>query len=321
VTWDTHANCDGWIATYSIDGGTPVVYDSGSWSNPYVLESANPNASFTIPENPGETYDYPNAPSVTVNEPEKCLVTLQHNAVITSDPNCDGWSASFSSSDGGVGTPTTATSGTWTDPYSLEQATVSYNVVWPDGYTTVVSKTIHEPENCLRYKTDVTYIKKACTKLGSVYTFTFPATGIKEVDLTKGTTKIVIIASGDVAIPGGTWNGTIIPQPGYDLTGPATFTIDSKVCKAPVFKPTGNVLWSVTKIQRDPMLCYVWIQDGSQPSDAVISKYCGALWPAGSWNHPHDYIEGYLDGVYGFKDGWTGLFLTPDELPKTDIWW
>jgi len=67
VTWDTHANCDGWIATYSIDGGTPVVYDSGSWSNPYVLESANPNASFTIPENPGETYDYPNAPSVTVN--------------------------------------------------------------------------------------------------------------------------------------------------------------------------------------------------------------------------------------------------------------
>jgi len=162
VTWDTHANCDGWIATYSIDGGGKVVYDSGTWSNPYVNETANPKA-FTVPEISGDTYDHPNSPSVTIYE--------------------------------------------------------------------------------------------------------------------------------------------------------------SKDCKAPVFKPTGNVLWSVTKIHRDPMLCYVWIQDGSQPSDAVISKYCGALWPAGSWNHPHDYIEGYLDGVYGFKDGWTGLFLTPDELPKTDIWW
>jgi hypothetical protein len=102
------------------------------------------------------------------------------------------------------------------------------------------------------------------------------------------------------------------------VSDPVTVTVSHK---PPVFKPTGNVLWSVTKIERDPMLCYVWILDGSQPSDYVVSKYCGALWPAGSWNHPHNYIEGYFGGVYGFKDGWTGQFLTPDELPQTSIWW
>ena len=224
VTWATNANCTGWIATYSIDGAAPVVYDSGMWRNPYVLESANPKA-FTIPTAAGEVYDHPNSPNVTVNEPERCLITLNHNhsltpasdcyswsvtpsssdggiftpngalsgnwtdlyspesvtltgtwdwpdgygiydsvtinkdsicivnlnhnALITVVKDCTGWSASFSSSDGGVGTPTTPTSGVWIDPYSLEHATVSYHVAWPDGYATDISKTVDEPDNCL----------------------------------------------------------------------------------------------------------------------------------------------------------------------------
>lgn len=90
---------------------------------------------------------------------------------------------------------------------------------------------------------------------------------------------------------------------------------------SPVFKPTGRVLWSVEKKFTDPKICYYWILDGNQPSDRNNLRFCGPLFGPGMWIHPHDYIEGYLNGVYGFKDGWTGLFLLPDQLPVSTPWW
>ena len=249
VTWATHANCQGWNATYAIDGGTPVVYDTAPWANPFVLETANPKA-FTVPENSGQLYDVPNAPSVTVNEPAECLVVLDHNAVINVANGCTGWSASFSSSDGGIGTPTTPVSGTWVDPYTLENATVSYHVVWSDGYSINIGRVINEPETCLIHQVaGVEFVKKGCGPNGSTYTFTFPTAGVEKVVLTKGLNTITLTGSGDVTLGGGTWNGQVFASDGYDIVPSenALFTVNSDVCPSYVEpKPVGLTLWVYT---------------------------------------------------------------------------
>jgi hypothetical protein len=170
-----------------------------------------------------------------------------HNAVIDVQNGCPGWSASFSSSDGGNGTPTTPTSGVWVDPFTTEHATVSYHVVWPDGYSTDISKTVDEPDTCLEYKVaGVKYQKTGCGPKGSTYTFTFPDKGVKQVELTKGPKIIILTQSGSITLSNGTWDGKVIPADGYEIvpSGNALFTIKSKVCPGYVQpKPVGLTLW------------------------------------------------------------------------------
>ena len=147
VTWNTSSNCTGWSASYAIDGGAPVSYDQGTWSNPYVLETANPKA-FTVPENPGELYDHPNAPSVTVYESGTCQST--HKVTWSTSANCTGWSASYAI-DGGASV--NYASGTWTKPFILESVDVpAFNIPMNAGelydHSQVPIQHIDEPKGC-----------------------------------------------------------------------------------------------------------------------------------------------------------------------------
>ncbi len=278
VTYGLDNTCTGWDAWYAIDGGSHVVYASGSWTNIYVLESANVPAE-DIPVIAGQVYDSPHKDGFVVNEPSNCLVTLPHNAVIDVENGCPGWTASFSSSDGGVGTPTTPTFGLWVDPYSLENATVSYNVVWPDGFSMVVSTTVYEPETCLKHEVaGVQFVKKGCGPNGSTFTFTFPQVGVEKVVLTKGTHIITLTGSGDVTLGGGTWNGQVFPADGYDIvpSGNALFSVTSTVCPACSWVPTGRTVWVNYMLQTDPLHAGFWgAEDGTKTGVCKISTFDG----------------------------------------------
>lgn len=168
VTSGVVNNCNGWIAWYSIDdNGNRVVYATGTWSDIYVLESANVPEK-AIPTNPGELYDKTKIDAFTVNEEKSCLVVLDHSAKISIDQNCEGWSASIVTEDDGVATATTITSGSWTDPFILEDALVSYHVVWPDKYEADFSMKVKESEKCLK-QVAIIEVTAECidTKVGS----------------------------------------------------------------------------------------------------------------------------------------------------------
>jgi hypothetical protein len=147
VTWSQSSNCTGWSATYSIDGGTPVVYDSGVWSKPFVLETATPKA-FTVPEIQGDTYDYPNSPSVTIYEDKSCQVT--HQVTWGNDNTCGTWDVWYAI-DGGSHVVYGA--GSWSKPFDLESANVNaFNIPTNSGelynVTQIPPVTINEAGKC-----------------------------------------------------------------------------------------------------------------------------------------------------------------------------
>jgi hypothetical protein len=344
VTWSVNNDCTGWSATYAIDGGSPVSYASGTWSEPYVLESANVPAE-NIPTVSGQTYDNPHKDGFTVNEPENCLITLshnhslapasdctgwsvtpssndggvftpsgtlsgtwkdqynpesatvngtwnwtdgysvsdsitinkdascivnlKHNAVITVEKDCTGWSASFGSSDGGVGTATTPTSGVWTDPYSLEHATVSYHVVWSDGYSTDISNTVNEPDTCLHTKTSVTIIPGPCKYqkgqdfslvLGDGLTFKVFKTGD---DPATATPVVLMTNSGPFHLPKDSYFWIAKAGQGYDIVGPdrGNITVNDN-CNAPPPPPPTQKIGLAMLTCTDGSMCYDQGADG-----------------------------------------------------------
>ena len=410
VTWKVNNDCTGWSATYAIDGSS-VQYASGTWPNPsYTLESVNvPAYDLTSVETAGQKYDATQVPGVTVNEPQECLVTLKHDHALTPGNNCDGWSvtptssdggvftpgsgvvlsgtwkdlygpesatvngtwnwpdgfslsdsitinkdskcivnlnhnavinvqvdckgwsASFSSSDGGIGTPTTPTSGVWTDEFNPEHATVSYSVVWPDGYKTVVSKEVDKPDTCLEHKVaGIEYKKKGCGSSGSTYTFTFPDKGVKQVELTKGPKTIILTKSGDILLSGGTWDGKVVPADGYEIVPSknALFTIKSTVCTSCTWQPTGRTVWVNYMLKTDPLhygfwkapdgsktgVCSIVTFDGNPPTALDQNRLCGCgmppdfVWRTDSQVKLYE-VKNSCTGEIRLWDGWE--FVTP----------
>jgi hypothetical protein len=45
------------------------------------------------------------------------------------------------------------------------------------------------------------------------------------------------------------------------------------------------------------------------------------LWFPGMWRFPHNYVEGYLNGVKVYKDGWTGQYVPWSTITYSDAWW
>jgi hypothetical protein len=289
VTWNVTNVCAGWTAYYVIDDGNPVTYASGTWSKPYVLESANVPAE-NVPMIANQPYDYPHKDGFVINEPVGCLITLKHNVNITIQNNCTGWSGSFSSSDGGVGTPTTPVSGLWIDPYSIEHATVSYHVVWPDGYAKDVSAQVDEPDNCLHTKTNVTVTPGPCKYqkgqdfslvLGDGLTFKVfkkgddPATATPVVSMTK---------SGSFHLLKGSYFWVASAAQGYDIVGPdhGNVTVNDN-CNAP--PPPPQKIGLAMLYCTDGSLCYdkgldgvCWVKYSLQPGQMFSTvnavKWC-----------------------------------------------
>jgi len=149
-----HWDCDGWEIYASIrDYGVEIATEplaAGVWTNPYVLEVVHRFTDyagwFTVTLPDGSTVRL-TSPS-SIQEPEKCLVVLEHEFEISKEADCDGWGFSASSSDGGVAIPQGDEAGAWLDPYTLEPASIIYDATWPDGYTETFSDSVDEPEVC-----------------------------------------------------------------------------------------------------------------------------------------------------------------------------
>lgn len=148
VTSGVDKDCKEWSAYFEVDHGGKNIYAQGTWNDIYVLESAEVPA-YDLPLIPGQVYDKTQIDALTVNEDEKCLVELKHDAEITVEDDCKTWSSSITTKDGGVATASTPESGVWSDPFILESADVSYDVVWPDGFKATFTKHISESDECL----------------------------------------------------------------------------------------------------------------------------------------------------------------------------
>jgi len=142
-------DCEGLdIDVVVTDFGDPIgTYDLVfiPWTNPYVLESWGPFAwSYTLPDGSSVILVISET-----QEPERCLVVLNHDYEVISRNSCEGWGVTFDIEDGGWVEDSTATSGSWTNPYILESATIYYTIEWPDGVQHMGEYTIYEPEECL----------------------------------------------------------------------------------------------------------------------------------------------------------------------------
>jgi hypothetical protein len=298
----------GWSVTpTSSDGGvfTPKGALSGTWKDQYDPESATVNGTWNW------TDGYSVSDSITINKDASCIVNLNHNAVINATPDCNGWSASFSSSDGGIGTPTTPTSGTWTDPYSLEHATVSYHVVWTDGYSTDISKTVDKPDSCLHTKTSVTITPGPCKYqkgqdfslvLGDGLTFKVFKKGANPA---TDTPVVSMTASGKFHLPKGSSFWVATAAQGYDIVGPDSGNIKvNDNCNAPPPPPTQKIGLAMLYCT-DGSRCYdqgkdgvCWIKYSLAPgqmfSTANAVKYCD-LGPGVTYNP--DIMKVYVDPV------------------------
>jgi hypothetical protein len=141
-------DCEGWGWSISVVLGQWTSNDllSGLWTEPYIREKSD-TPTITIVWDDAFTQD---VVLDEITEPEICLITLVHNFEILTDKDCGGWWVTdVLSSDGGIETALTPTSGTWNDPYTRETATVEFTVTWPDGFTDNRSTIIAEGEECL----------------------------------------------------------------------------------------------------------------------------------------------------------------------------
>lgn len=141
-------DCQGWhLEVVASDGAEIPELPSGAWVDPYTLEEASAGVvTVSWPTGSPASIDLPYGP---IEEPEECLIVLEHDYKLSANTDCTGWEAVATSLDGGVFTPDGPMSGSWSDPYSLETASVSGTWLWPDGYTVPDSLTINEPEGCL----------------------------------------------------------------------------------------------------------------------------------------------------------------------------
>ncbi len=229
VTYDSDANCSGWAAWYSVDGGSPITYASGLWSDPYTTETANFSAyPLTAPD--GQLYDIAEIPSGSETEPSDC----QQEHIITSDTEngCEGWSAWYQI-DGGE--KVVYASGSWSDIYNLETAEVSeFSVTVGDQTLTVSKTTIYETEECLQDKPRIgdPYVEMKC-RIDEL-------TGKPVVDLTIYIENALVDAGSYgildkdtvlLAVPEGNYNWTWTAKEGYSGSGVLSVIVTA-TCKA-----------------------------------------------------------------------------------------
>lgn len=140
-------DCDGWTRKVNLrDFGSwvEVLYiETGTWDDPYVLET-EPGVTFDVPDQ----YGIDDVVFEDLHEPAECLVSLEHQVNLGLENTCEGWSITPTTANGTCQV-TGAASGSWTDPYTTEQATTSYSCTWDDQFETTQTVTIDEPTDCL----------------------------------------------------------------------------------------------------------------------------------------------------------------------------
>jgi hypothetical protein len=134
-------SCEGYVF-YAVDsifegdvGPEPYVVGSGSWEDPFTLESVT---------------DF----GITLYEPEECLVT--HEVEVFFNNDCDGWAVGYILD----GESVTVRSGVWTDPHSLETAEYDgFAVPTPEGGDElgVPAGIVSEPQECYECEVEPLY--------------------------------------------------------------------------------------------------------------------------------------------------------------------
>lgn len=155
------SDCDGYYRKIKLrDDGVwiKLLYrDIGSWTDLYTIEML-PGLTVPISDVYGDDVVFDD-----LYEPKECLVVLDHEFEIIGEADgCDGWFFTTSSSDGGVAVPQGPTIGKWLDLYTLESASITYDVTWPDGYAETFSASVNEPERCLKTKNFSTELINDC---------------------------------------------------------------------------------------------------------------------------------------------------------------
>lgn len=255
--------------------------DAGPWTDPYTIEML-PGLTVSISEEYGADVVFGD-----LYEPAECLVVLKHNRKIKVTKDCDGWSTTASSSDGGIATPLTPTSGVWLDPYTREKITVKYHIVWPDGYEKTVKKTFKEPKKCL-------------VTLGHDFEI------IGEADC-NGWSFTASSNDGGVITPGGQTAGAWL-----DL-----YTLESASITYDVTWPDGFAVSSFDSVT-EPEECLI-VVDPSYEAEIIYDDcvgYCVEITPiqrgatvefldkpCGEWVEPHDIEEATVSFVIYQPDG------------------
>lgn len=145
VTFTKNQTCDGWDWTLFIDGQV-ADSGSGSWSNPFVLETHDYNVS--VPTNQGELYDHTSF-SGTIAEPEKCQQT--HETAVYSDSSCDQYWGGYILDGNKVET----FRGDWQDLYGPESVDMTVTVPTNVGELygqTEFNVTVEKSESCIQCK-------------------------------------------------------------------------------------------------------------------------------------------------------------------------
>lgn len=180
---NSNADCDGFSFSIKTSaGGVPALKsgsESGSWSNPYGSESASVVYSVSWPD--GFSQDF----SGSVDKPEGCIKHLEHDASITANANCDGFSFSIDAKGGTATIKSGAETGSWSNPYGPETASITYHVKWDDGFEDDFSKSVSKPDDCIINLEHHATITKNATCDG--WEFSISVSGDGEADIIDGT--------------------------------------------------------------------------------------------------------------------------------------
>lgn len=239
ATYRTEVGADcvaGWVNIFTLDP-SGAVRGAGTqgyhWIDPYVLETQ----LISVPE----SQQFP-AYSGTVVEPSECQQV--HQVTYDKGADCNGWVALYAI-DGGASV--TYASGTWSDPFVLEDADVpAFDIPTNPGeiynITQIPGVSVSEPAECLEPRPASISVEVGQCQWEeihgppwgqSVTRAIFTGVGIKSVSIPDVAYLDPFENGTEIALLTGTYTWSATPLDGYVIVGDSSGTIVAGDCTPP----------------------------------------------------------------------------------------